>query len=335
MSVSLGDSANMYDAFLSYKSSDRPLVLKLARMLEERAKIRVFLDRWHLIPGEPWQEELESALERSRTCVACIGGGGIGPWQNEEMRTALDRQISCGSGNVIPVLLPGVDDASINVLPPFLRRLTAIDMRLGFYQEGAFEQLVSGIQGAAPKNSTSRAEPRIQFQIVLSAQVDDVNLPLLRAITKHLQGLSGDARLTIVRVDRGSVILTVECTPDAMRALQSLWESGQLVELQRLKIAAVRPVLAASEPATSEGGGMSLFVSNLPYSIRDDALRLIFEQFGPVLSSKVMLDPASGLSTGMGFVEMASAEDARRAIAALGESQLDGRTLGVKLSGGK
>ena len=57
-------------------------------------------------------------------------------------------------------------------------------------------------------------------------------------------------------------------------------------------------------------------------------LRALFGAFGVPVSATVVLDRASGRSKGYGFVEM-SDEDARRAIAALNQSALDGRTIWV------
>lgn len=62
----------------------------LARKLEDEAGLKPFLDKWHLVPGEPWQEALEKALDEAKTCAVFIGSGGISPWENEEMRSALD-----------------------------------------------------------------------------------------------------------------------------------------------------------------------------------------------------------------------------------------------------
>lgn len=54
---------------------------------------RPFLGKWHLILGEPWQEALEEALDRSKTCAVFLGPGGLGPWENEEMRAALAERV--------------------------------------------------------------------------------------------------------------------------------------------------------------------------------------------------------------------------------------------------
>lgn len=73
---------------------------------------------------------------------------------------------------------------------------------------------------------------------------------------------------------------------------------------------------------------MKLYVGNLPYAVDDVRLRALFGAFGVPVSATVVLDRASGRSKGYGFVEM-SDEDARRAIAALNQSALDGRTIWV------
>jgi WD40 repeat protein len=138
-----------FDIFLSHSSADKPAVEYLAHKLRE-AKIEPFLDKWHLIPGEPWQEALEDALDQSRNCAVFLGPGGIGAWQNEEMRSALETRVRDKSSRVIPVLLPGSFEPRKEDLPRFLRRLTWVDFRKGLDDEDAFRRLVSGIRGEAP-----------------------------------------------------------------------------------------------------------------------------------------------------------------------------------------
>ena len=73
-----------YHVFLSHASADKPAVEHLARRLREEG-IEPFLDKWHLIPGEPWQEALEEALDQSRTCAVFIGKA----WGSDERRAVL------------------------------------------------------------------------------------------------------------------------------------------------------------------------------------------------------------------------------------------------------
>jgi len=75
--------------------------------------------------------------------------------------------------------------------------------------------------------------------------------------------------------------------------------------------------------------GTKLYVGSLPYSTSEQELSQLFSQHGTVQSAKVISDRYTGQSRGFGFVEMATNEEAQKAIAALNGSQLGGRTLVV------
>jgi hypothetical protein len=68
-----------YDVFLSHNSADQDTVEVIAHRLREEAGLRPFLDRWHLIPGEPWQEAIEDALEESEMVAVFLGPSGVSP----------------------------------------------------------------------------------------------------------------------------------------------------------------------------------------------------------------------------------------------------------------
>lgn len=143
---------DFYDVFLSHHSADKPVVEALARRLEDEAGLHPFFDAWSLIPGTPWQEALEQAMKRSQTCAVCIGPGGMGPWENAEMRMALDRGVTHEGFRVLPVFLPGAPPQACKALPPLLTRMTWIDFRSaeGIKNPAAFRQLVAGIRGEPP-----------------------------------------------------------------------------------------------------------------------------------------------------------------------------------------
>jgi len=75
--------------------------------------------------------------------------------------------------------------------------------------------------------------------------------------------------------------------------------------------------------------GKKLYVGNLPYSITGDELNQLFGQHGTVESADVVMDTATGRSKGFGFVQMASDEEAKAAIAALNGKDYNGRPLTV------
>jgi RNA recognition motif-containing protein len=74
---------------------------------------------------------------------------------------------------------------------------------------------------------------------------------------------------------------------------------------------------------------MKLYVGNLAYSTTNEALKTMFAEFGDVESAQVVTDRDTGRSKGFGFVELANAQAAQAAIAALNGKDVGGRQLTV------
>lgn len=74
---------------------------------------------------------------------------------------------------------------------------------------------------------------------------------------------------------------------------------------------------------------MNIYVGNLSFDVDDRGLQELFEQHGSVSSAKVITDYQTGRSRGFGFVEMPNGNEAQNAIAALGNQEVDGRTIRV------
>lgn len=72
-----------------------------------------------------------------------------------------------------------------------------------------------------------------------------------------------------------------------------------------------------------------LYVGNLPYSATEEELKNIFSAAGAVESATIVNDKFSGRSKGFGFVEMATPEEAEKAIQMLNQSDMGGRKLSV------
>jgi RNA recognition motif-containing protein len=75
--------------------------------------------------------------------------------------------------------------------------------------------------------------------------------------------------------------------------------------------------------------GTKIYVGNLSYATSDDKLQNLFEQYGNVVSAKVIVDRETNRSKGFGFVEMSSEDEARAAIDGTNGFNLDGRQLKV------
>ncbi|MFP4069826.1 MAG: RNA recognition motif domain-containing protein [Opitutales bacterium] len=72
-----------------------------------------------------------------------------------------------------------------------------------------------------------------------------------------------------------------------------------------------------------------LYIGNLPFETTGDDLRELFEAIGPVDDAIIVTRPGGGRPRGFGFVTMADAQDADRAIAELDGHELAGRKLKV------
>ncbi len=63
--------------------------------------------------------------------------------------------------------------------------------------------------------------------------------------------------------------------------------------------------------------GKKLYVGSISFQATEDELKDIFSKIGEVESVKIITDTYTGRSKGFGFVEMASEEDAHKAIESL------------------
>ena len=76
-----------------------------------------------------------------------------------------------------------------------------------------------------------------------------------------------------------------------------------------------------------------LFIGGLSFSTSNERLREVFAQAGAVESAQIVVDRETGHSRGFAFVEMATAEEAEAAEAAVKKfdgQELDGRRLTVQ-----
>lgn len=117
-----------YDIFVIYDDSDRPHVQALVEALEKRAQ-KVWFDRRSLIPGIPWQAQLEPAIKASKTVLVFLGQKGFNPWEQPAYSVILTYVSNLPTVRVIPALGPG---SAPDKIPMFLKRFRYIDLRNAF-----------------------------------------------------------------------------------------------------------------------------------------------------------------------------------------------------------
>lgn len=74
---------------------------------------------------------------------------------------------------------------------------------------------------------------------------------------------------------------------------------------------------------------MNIYVGNLDYKVNEEELQELFEEYGSVSSSKIIMDKFSGRSKGFGFVEMDNDDEANEAITNLDGTVMNDREITV------
>jgi RNA recognition motif-containing protein len=74
---------------------------------------------------------------------------------------------------------------------------------------------------------------------------------------------------------------------------------------------------------------VNIYVGNLSYNMSEEELRNMFEAHGKVDRASVAMDRTTGRARGFGFVEMPNDVEARAAMSALNETEMQGRKMMV------
>lgn len=77
---------------------------------------------------------------------------------------------------------------------------------------------------------------------------------------------------------------------------------------------------------------MDIFVGSLPFKIKSDQLKALFEAHGEVESVKIIMDKITRQNKGFGFVVMPNHHEAQLAIDALNGKEIMGRVITVTVS---
>jgi hypothetical protein len=170
----MADPTQNFDVFLSHAHGDAEVVERLCEKLTDEARLCVWLDKWMLVPGEHWQQEMARGLETAKTCAVCVSQATPKGWFMEEIERALNRQTKDPSFRVIPVILPNGDPS---VVDSFLELRTWVDFKAGIEDGYAIHVLTCGILG----------KPLGRYQA--SDAASTLGLEVMRAKLKNIRSL--------------------------------------------------------------------------------------------------------------------------------------------------
>ncbi|HNX25742.1 MAG TPA: RNA-binding protein [Spirochaetota bacterium] len=77
---------------------------------------------------------------------------------------------------------------------------------------------------------------------------------------------------------------------------------------------------------------MNIYVGNLSYKMTDEDLGKLFNTYGSVSESKIVIDRETGRSKGFGFVEMPNQAEGDEAIRQLDGKEIEGRSIKVNVA---
>lgn len=104
---------------------------------------------------------------------------------------------------------------------------------------------------------------------------------------------------------------------DAQRAIETL--SGLQIQNKRIKVALARP-------GGEQIKGANLYVRNLPLHWKESELNRLFDPYGKIIQSRVLVDLSTGISKRVGFVLYDTRDEADNAIKCLSGKTPDGCT---------
>lgn len=172
----------IFDVFLSHSHVDAQPVETLGEYLEDKVEFRVWLDKWILVPGNHWQQEMAKGLDQAKTCAVCVGRETPRGWFKEEIERALNRQTKDDGFRVIPLILPGGDRT---VVDQFLELRTWVDFTRGVDDGDALHILSCGIKGISPgRRQTAKA---------LAPELNEIREQLARIRALRQESLIDDA----------------------------------------------------------------------------------------------------------------------------------------------
>jgi serine/threonine protein kinase len=116
--------AEVFDVFLCHNSEDKPAVREISKRLC-REGIKPWLDEEQIRPGTSWQTALGQQIGDIRSAAVFVGGG-LGPWQNQEIQAFLNQLVE-RECPVIPVILSSAKAPPD--LPWTLANLHRVDFR--------------------------------------------------------------------------------------------------------------------------------------------------------------------------------------------------------------
>jgi WD40 repeat protein len=116
--------------FLCHNSREKETIKALALRLLSEGGIRTWLDTWEVPGGADWEKHIRREFAASWSCLIFLGPSSLGPFQRIEIEWAKERQAIDPDYRLIPIVLPGVEQAGVlelEMLLPGVQRVVLVE----------------------------------------------------------------------------------------------------------------------------------------------------------------------------------------------------------------
>lgn len=248
------------EIFYSYSHRDERFRNELVNHLANLRRNGLVRD-WHdrkIGAGKEWSGEINEHLNSAQLILLLVSADFMASdyCNGVEVKRALERH-EANEARVIPVLLRYVDwegapFAGLQALPKNGKPIASWSDR-----DKAFASVARGIREAIEQITSTDAPAMVQYcqggslakkirwALVLSATIEEVDMPIAEALVKHLRALAGDVNITLLRVEPGSVRLILESPVEVYETAKSLIRADHALELLDFEVQKIyrRPVI--------------------------------------------------------------------------------------------
>jgi PTS system nitrogen regulatory IIA component len=248
--------------FISYSHADRLWLERFHTQLKPLVRRGLVLwDDTHLAAGSRWRAEIGAAIARSSAALLLVSPDFLASdfIQQSELEPLLRAQTdtglvvlwvhlrACLYDQTAIGTLQGAHDVAqpLDSLTPATRGATIA--RICRRVQDAAMPAHHGAPGGEPDRGATAVESegdpgRVRYALVLSGQVVEHDKPLVDALLAQLQAIARDSRLTLIRVESGSIKLTLEGSCDGFDRVQQAFVDGDLARATGRDVFALYPV---------------------------------------------------------------------------------------------
>lgn len=228
-----------WDVFVSHNRKQKPWVRCAVEQMRE-LRIRVFFDEDSIEPGEPTITGIERGILGSRHVALIISRSSMkSRWVAMEIANTLYIDPDSSDRRLIPVVLESTDQL---IIPLAVRSLNRIDLTDPLTRDQQYNRLItllkpnckdlpsppawgrSGNASTMPKSTSSASLERGTINALDSEPIADVTRVVLKIdrsfdsfstkdknqLVLAIRSLLGMTDVTVIKIEKGSVLLTVE-----------------------------------------------------------------------------------------------------------------------------